>query len=126
MTKPLKYTTQIDESWADTAIDTIRVSVSPDLERPVVLNLEGHCPRCTHEIADEHWLITFTGVSSMAREDALRTIEMLRKSGALKEPVLPAEFSVKCNCAHDHPDPLRRTGLTGCGAVWRMRFELGD
>ena len=126
MKKTLKYTDRIEESWADRAIDTIRVSASPNAERPIVLNLDGHCPRCAHQIADELWLVTFTGVSSMAREDAVRTIETLRQSGAFSEPLLPAEFSVQCNCDHTHPDPLGRTGLKGCGAVWRMRFELGE
>ena len=126
MKRPLKYTDRIDESWADAAVETIRVSATPSPERPIVLNLHGQCPRCAHEITDEHWLITFTGVSSMAREDAVRTIETLRQTGAFTEPLLPAEFSVQCNCGHAHPDPLGRTGLKGCGAVWRMRFESGE
>jgi hypothetical protein len=124
MKKPLNYTNQIDESWADVAIDTFRVSAQPDELNAVVLDLEGSCPRCGHAMADEHWLITFSGVSSMDREDAVRAVEALRQSGALKDPPLPAEFSVQCKCLHPHPDPLRRSGLKGCGAVWKMRFEL--
>ena len=56
----------------------------------------------------------------------MRTIETLRRAGTFGELVLPAEFSVQCNCSHAHPDPLRRTGLKGCGAVWRMRFESAE
>src|SRR5262245_987778 len=105
MKKPLKFTDEVDESWADKAINTIRVSASPDAERPIVLNLDGACPRCAHEMSDEHWLITFTGVSGMPREDAIRAIDALRQTGNLREPLLPAEFSVQCSCSHSHPDP---------------------
>jgi hypothetical protein len=123
MKKPLKYTDDVDESWADTALTTIRVSASPNAERPIILNLQGACPRCAHDMSDEHWLITFTGVSSMQREDAIRAIDHLRQSGAVRQPLLPAEFTVQCTCGHQHPDPLGRSGLKGCGAVWRMRVE---
>jgi len=126
MEKKLKYTDEVDESWADKAIDTVNVSASPDAERPVVLDLEGHCPRCKHAIADSHWLLTFSGVSGMDRADTIRTFESLRDAGAIRSPLLPAEFTVRCNCREAHPDLLRRTGLSGCGAVWRMRFEASE
>ena len=54
----------------------------------------------------------------------MRAIEALRHVNLFGEPLLPAEFSVQCNCEHAHPDPLHRQGLKGCGAVWRMRFEM--
>ena len=123
MAKPLKYTDEIDESWAEKAIETIGVSASPDPESPVVLDLDGTCPRCAHPMTDEHWLITFSGVSGMDRNDAIRAVDALRTAAVIKEPLLPAEFSIQCKCREAHPDALHRTGLTGCGAVWRMRIE---
>jgi hypothetical protein len=126
MAKPLKYTDEVDESWADKAIDTIRVSVEPDPHHPVVLDLEGKCPRCAHAMADEHWLITFSGVSGMDRDDAVRAVEALRTASVIREPLLPAEFTIQCKCKEAHPDSLHRTGLTGCGAAWRMRIEAEE
>jgi hypothetical protein len=126
MAKMLKYTDEVDESWAEKAIDTIDVSVSPDPAHPVVLDLEGKCPRCDHPMADEHWLITFSGVSSVGRDDAIRAIEALRSASAIKEPLLPAEFTIQCKCREAHPDSLHRSGLRGCGAAWRMRIEATE
>jgi hypothetical protein len=77
-------------------------------------------------MADEHWLIAFSGVSSMGRDDAIRAVEALRDAGAIQKPLLPAEFTVQCKCGAPHPDSLGRSGLKGCGAVWRMRFELSE
>jgi hypothetical protein len=126
MAKLLKYTDEVDPSWADSAIDTIGVSVAPDPLHPVVLDLEGDCPRCAHHTADEHWLITFSGVSGMDRNDAIHAVEALRNASVIREPLLPAEFTVQCKCGAPHPDPLHRSGLRGCGAVWRMRFEVSE
>jgi hypothetical protein len=126
MAKALKYTDEVDESWADKAIDTIAVSVTPDPAHPIVLDLDGECPRCAHPMVDEHWLITFSGVSSVGREDAIRAIEALRSASAIKEPLLPAEFTIQCKCREAHPDSLHRSGLKGCGAVWRMRIEAQE
>jgi len=123
MKKSISYTYEIDETWSDKAVDTVSASAVPDALRPVVLDLEGDCPRCGHHMADEHWLITFSGVASLDRDDAIRAVDSLRDAGAVQEPVLPAEFTVQCNCGQAHPDPLGRSGLKGCGAVWRMRFE---
>jgi hypothetical protein len=126
MAKTLKYTDEFDESWADKAIDTISVSVSPDPAHPVVLDLEGKCPRCAHPMVDEHWLITFGGVSGMGRDDTIRAVEALRDAAAIKEPLLPAEFTIQCKCQEAHPDSLHRSGLQGCGAAWRMRIEATE
>jgi hypothetical protein len=126
MAKPLNYTDEIDESWAKKAVETIHVSAEPDPTDPVVLDLEGNCPRCTDHMEDEHWLITFSGVTGMSRDDAVRAIEALRDAGAIRESLLPAEFSVQCSCRQPHPDPLGRSGLKGCGAIWRMRFEVHE
>jgi hypothetical protein len=126
MKKPLKYTDDVDETWAHKAVNTISASAVPDTLRPVVLDLEGDCPRCDHHMADEHWLIAFSGVSSMDRDDAIRAVEAMRNAGAIREPLLPSEFTVQCNCRQAHPDSLGRSGLKGCGAVWRMRFELSE
>jgi hypothetical protein len=123
LAKPLKYTDVVDDGWAAIALQTIQVAASPNADRPVVLDLAGDCPRCKDPTTDSHWLISFSGVSSMDRDDALRSIEALRDTGVLDEPLLPAEFSVQCRCTTKHPDPLGRTGLHGCGAIWRMRFE---
>jgi hypothetical protein len=126
MVKVLKYTDEVDESWADKAIDTIAVSVSPDPAYPVVLDLAGKCPRCGHSMVDEHWLMTFSGVSGMGRDDAIRAVEALRNASVIKVPLLPAEFSIQCKCGEAHPDSLHRSGLRGCGAVWRMRIEATE
>lgn len=126
MAKVLKYTDEVDESWADKAIDTMTVTVSPDPAHPVVLDLQGKCPRCAHHMVDEHWLITFRGVSGMGRDDAIRAVEALRTASAIKEPLLPAEFAIQCKCREEHPDSLHRSGLKGCGAVWRMRIEATE
>jgi hypothetical protein len=123
MAKPLKYTDEIDVSWSVKAIETIGVSASPDPERPIVLELEGKCPRCEHPMTDEHWLITISGVSGMNRDDTFLAVEALRSADVIKKPLLPAEFTIQCKCKEAHPDALHRTGLTGCGAVWRMRVE---
>jgi hypothetical protein len=120
----LAYTDEVDESWAVTAVGTFQVVPSPDANRPVVLDLSGRCPRCDDAMRDTHWLIAFSGISGMSREDAVRAVDALREAGIAADPLLPAEFSVQCRCEHEHPDPLHRTGLRGCGAVWRMRFEL--
>jgi hypothetical protein len=121
-----RYTDEVDEAWADKAIDTMDVSATPDTGHPVVLDLEGECPRCGHHMVDAHWLVAFSGVSGLSREDAVRAVEAMRDAGAIRAPLLPAEFTVQCKCGQAHPDPLGRTGLKGCGAAWRMRFELGE
>jgi hypothetical protein len=126
MAKPIKYTDEVNEAWATGAMNTIRVSAAPDPLHPVVLDLEGNCPRCAHHMADEHWLMTFSGVSGMNRIDAVRAFETLRNADVIKDPLLPAEFTVQCKCGEHHPDSLRRSGLKGCGAAWRMRFEVTE
>ncbi|WP_327000351.1 hypothetical protein OHA72_35155 [Dactylosporangium sp. NBC_01737] len=126
MTGTLTYTDSVDESWAARAVETISVSVTPDVDNPIVLDLSGTCPRCRDDMADSHWLIAFSGVSGMTRDDAIVAATALRDAGIVAESLLPAEFTVQCRCAVPHPDPLQRTGLRGCGAAWRMRFELTD
>jgi hypothetical protein len=126
MRKPLTYTDEVDPSWADTALAGIAVSVSPDIDNPVVLDLTGPCPRCKDTVKHAHWLIAFSGVSAMSRDDAITAVESLRQTGVVNEPLLPTEFSMQCNCDVSHPDRLGRTGLRGCGAVWRMRFDVVD
>lgn len=72
------------------------------------------------------FLIAFKGVSPTSH-DALRTmVKTLREAGMVNEPLLPAEFSVRCSCQVKHPDRLGRAGLTGCGATWKMRIEIVD
>jgi hypothetical protein len=41
MAKVLKYTDEVDESWADKDIDKVTVLVSPDPAHHVVMKLEG-------------------------------------------------------------------------------------
>jgi hypothetical protein len=126
MSRVLAYMDAFDPSWAARAIVTIQVSATPDRSPPVVLDLAGTCPRCDDGMTDTHWLITFSGVSTMGRDDALRAIAALRDAGVPADPLLPAEFTVQCRCDVTHHDPLQRNGLRGCGAAWRMRFELVD
>lgn len=126
MTNPLEYTDEVNPSWSETAVNTFTVAAVPDAENPVVLDLDGRCPRCNDSMTHTHWLIAFSGVSGMERSDALRAVEALRASGVLHEPLLPTEFSVQCSCGATHPDPLGREGLHGCGAMWKMRFEAVD
>lgn len=125
MTKPLKYTDKVDAAWSANAVHTFQVTSIPDSD-PIVLDLDGRCPRCQDAMQDRHWLIAFSGVSSMTLDSAVQAREALRKTGVMDGPLLPAEFSVQCCCKIKHPDPLGRTGLSGCGAIWRMRFETVD
>jgi hypothetical protein len=69
-------------------------------------------------------LITIRGVQAVEPEDAIRAGEALRNAGIGPDALLPTEFSVRCRCDREHPDPLGRTRLRGCGARWRMRFEV--
>ena len=126
MPRSLQYTDAIDESWSLRAVNLIRVSTLPDVGDPVLLELVGLCPRCGDETRDEHWLQTFSGAAAMKPEDIITAIQALRSSGVVDTPRLPVEFSVQCRCDALHPDPLRRRGLHGCGAVWRMRIEVFD
>jgi hypothetical protein len=71
-------------------------------------------------------LIAFRGVTTTS-VDALRaTVKTLRETGMMTEPLLPAEFSVRCGCRVKHPDPLGRADVSGCGAIWKMRIETVD
>ncbi len=126
MAKPLRYTDEMNTAWSTTAVDTFEVTAAPDYQHPVVLDLNGRCPRCDDPMEHTHWLIAFSGVSAMTRGDALHAVEALRATGVLEESLLPAEFSVQCCCETPHPDPLGRKGLLGCGAIWKMRFEAVD
>jgi hypothetical protein len=123
LSKPLEYTDEINTEWSTTAVQTFEVVAAPDHEHPVVLDLSGTCPRCGDHMEHEHWLIAFSGVASMSRDDALHAIEALRDAGVAADSLLPTEFSVQCDCKTPHPDTLGRKGLRGCGAMWKMRFE---
>jgi hypothetical protein len=72
------------------------------------------------------FLIAFKGVSPTSPDALHATVKKLREAGVLSEPLLPAEFSVRCCCQAKHPDSLGRSGLTGCGATWKMRIESVD
>lgn len=126
MSKPLKYTDEVDPAWSTTAVETFQVTPRPDSEDPVALGLDGLCPRCKDHMQHTEFLIAFKGVSPTS-PDALRaTVKTLRDAGMVNEPLLPAEFSVRCCCQVRHPDRLGRSGLTGCGATWKMRIESVD
>ncbi|MFE9750074.1 hypothetical protein ACFYOT_34620 [Saccharothrix saharensis] len=126
MAKPVKYTDDVDESWADTAVERFAVTATPSVDNPLVLEIEGECPRCGDAMAHTHWLVTIRGVSVVRPDDAIRAGEALRDAGIGPDALLPAEFSVQCRCDRKHPDPLGRTRLRGCGARWRMRFEVAE
>jgi hypothetical protein len=119
----LPYTDLVDEHWADVAIQSIRVDAPVGGARPVYLDLTGSCPRCSDDMSATEWLVTIAGVSPLSREQMLTAVDTLRESGINVAETLPAEFTVKCSCHIDHPDPKGRPGLVGCGATWRMRVE---
>jgi len=123
LAKPVKYTDQVDSGWSTSAVDTFRVTARPDSDDPVLLELDGRCPRCQDPMQHTESLIAFKGVSTTSDGSLRATVKSLRDSGLLNEALLPAEFSVQCCCKVKHPDPLGRSGLTGCGASWRMRIE---
>jgi hypothetical protein len=123
LSKPTNYTDEVLVDWARIAIDAFRVKGLPEAGDPVVLELNGNCPRCGDPMLHNESLVSFKGVAA-TRPDALHaTVKALRDAGAMTGSLLPAEFSVGCCCKVKHPDPLGRTGLVGCGAKWKMRFE---
>jgi len=65
-------------------------------------------------------------VSATTPDTLHATVKTLRVAGLMSEPLLPFEFSVRCCCQVKHPDRLRRSGLTGCGATLKMRDESVD
>lgn len=126
LSKPIKYTDEIDPAWSITAVDTFKVTPRPDFDDPVALTLDGRCPRCNDPMEHTEFLIAFRGVGPTS-PDALRAaVKPLWEAGELNKPALPAEFSVRCCCQVKHPDRLGRSGLTGCGAAWKMRIESID
>jgi hypothetical protein len=123
LTKQLKYTDQIDPAWSETAVDRFQVTPRPDAVDPVMLELNGSCPRCGHPMQHTEQLIAFRGVTTTS-VDALRAaVKTLRDTGVMTESLLPVEFSIRCGCPVKHPDPLGRSGVSGCGAIWKMRIE---
>ena len=124
MTQQLGYTDGSDPQWGRDALETILVDAAPDVASPVVLDLHGACPRCRHDMTDEHWLLTIGGVAGTDRAETLDTVQELRRAGMSVSPTLPATFTVQCRCTEQHPDPHGRPALRGCGAAWPMRFEL--
>jgi hypothetical protein len=126
LSKPVKYTDEVDPAWSVDAVETFQVTPRPDSQDPVALELGGLCPRCKDHMQHTEFLIAFKGVSPTSPDALHATVKKLRESGLLKEPLLPAEFSVRCCCQVKHPDPLGRSALTGCGATWKMRIESVD
>lgn len=126
MSKPLNYTDDVNLAWATIAVDKFTVTPLPTADDPVKLRLQGRCPRCNEPMEHTHNLIAFSGVAAMTPETLHATVKSLRSAGVIEEKLLPAEFSVKCCCRSNHPDRLGRSGLTGCGAIWKMRIESVD
>jgi hypothetical protein len=126
MAKELSYTENHDPEWSVLAIDLFDVTPLPNAHRPVAVDLDGRCPRCREPMQDTVFLIAYSGVSSMTRDEKLHAIEALQDMGVIDESPLPTEVSVQCVCDTTHPDPLGRKDLHGCGAIWRMRFEAFD
>jgi hypothetical protein len=126
LTKQFKYTDEVDPAWSTAAVKTFHVTPRPDSEDPVALELDGLCPRCKDHMQHTEFLIAFRGVSPTSPDALRETMKALRQAGVVKEQLLPAEFSVRCCCQGKHPDPLGRSGLTGCGAIWKMRIESVD
>jgi hypothetical protein len=126
LSKPLKYTDEVNPAWSTAAVETFQVTPRPDSDDPVALELDGRCPRCKDHMQHTEFLIAFKGVSSTSPDTLRATVKVLREGGAVKERLLPAEFSIRCCCQAKHPDPLGRSGLTGCGAIWKMRIDSVD
>jgi hypothetical protein len=126
LSKPLNYTGEVDAVWSTAAVETFQVTPRPDSEDPVALELNGLCPRCKDHMQHTEFLIAFKGVSPTSPDTLRATVKTLRDAGVVSEPLLPAEFSVRCCCQVKHPDRLGRSGLTGCGATWKMRIESVD
>ena len=124
--KAIKYTDEVDPTWSIASVEMFQVTPRPDSEEPVVLELDGHCPRCRDHMQHTEFLIAFKGVSLTSWPVSRDTVKSLRAAGVVNEPLLPTEFSVRCSCQVNHPDPLGRSGLTGCGAIWKMRIESVD
>ena len=124
---PLKYTDLVDPEWSTAALSTFKVSALPIASDPVVIELDGECPRCGHNMQHTEPLVAFRGVAPTSPEALYETVKQLRVSGLIKDkPTLPVEFSVRCECAAKHPDPLGRTSVHGCGAIWKVRIEPFD
>src|SRR5262249_19742363 len=90
LSKPAKYTDEVDPAWSTAAVDNFRVVPHPDSADPVALELDGTCPRCQDHMQHTEFLIAFRGVSPTS-PDALRaTLKTLRATGIVKEQLLPA------------------------------------
>ncbi|KJC45376.1 hypothetical protein UB31_00290 [Bradyrhizobium sp. LTSP849] len=126
MKKPLKYIDQPDPTWSALAVESFNVTPRPDAHDPMVLELDGNCPRCKDHMQHSEFLIAFKGVAPTSPETLRATVKTLRDAGMINGPLLPVEFSVRCRCQVVHPDGLGRSGLTGCGATWKMRIESVD
>ncbi|MDA9491396.1 MULTISPECIES: hypothetical protein [unclassified Bradyrhizobium] len=123
MKKPVKYIDEPDPAWSVAAVEKFEVTPHPDAHDPMMLQLDGHCPRCEDHMQHTEFLIAFKGVAPTSPDTLRAAVEALRDKGLIGESLLPAEFSVRCNCKVKHPDPLGRAALTGCGATWKMRIE---
>lgn len=126
MSKPVKYTDDVDPAWSAAAVDSFDVVPHPDSADPVALELDGRCPRCKDHMQHTEFLIAFRGVSPTSTDALRATLKTLRDTGVVSEPLLPAEFSIRCSCQVKHPDRLGRSGLSGCGATWKMRIDSVD
>lgn len=123
MAEPIEYTDASNEQWSLDAVTLFNVDVVPDIQTPLLLDLNGKCPRCKDDMSAEHWLVSFSGVTDLSRDEAVQALRALYDQGIIKDPPLPAEFALKCVCQMKHPDPFGRSSLIGCGAFWNMRFE---
>ena len=119
----LPYDDTPDQRWSDQAVMTITVSPAPSPGHPYVLDLDGTCPRCQDHMRAEHWLISFSGVSAMDRDDKLRAAGAIDAEGLMPGALLPAEFAVRCTCKGNHQMPDGTASPQGCGAAWVMRVE---
>jgi hypothetical protein len=126
LSKPLKYTDKNDPAWSAAAVKSFQVMPLPDSDDPVALELNGLCPNCEDHMQHTEFLIAFKGVSPTSPDTLHAIVKTLRNEGQLNKPLLPTEVSIQCCCQVKHPDPLGRSGLIGCGATWKMRFESFD
>ena len=126
MTKALRYTNDVNPIWTKDAVGKFRAVGLPDSNDPVVLELDGCCPRCEDPMQHSESQIVFRGISTTSPNSLRAAVKAHREAGGKIQPLLPAEFSMQCSCTVKHPDPVGRSGLIGCGAIWKMRFEALD
>ncbi|GAB3979299.1 hypothetical protein GCM10029978_074310 [Actinoallomurus acanthiterrae] len=93
---PIPYAVVTSQELNEIAAATARVTLYPDEQRPVDIEVSGPCPACRGGTVH------------------IEPVELVRASNAGGE----AEVEAICACAFTHPDSP--DGATGCGRSWRL------